>query len=148
MSSNFTDDMFEAQAPHGTVRYVLNGFHVRHPAPLALIMRHAGESNPAYMNARRKAELQLKAYGDAAPLATTLDLLIPVFAQTVIENWENAVGRDGKPIPYTADEGEACLRAIAKRSPDVVNRALGHAVPADHFRDALPPGAVEALGNG
>jgi len=149
MSSNFPDDMFDAQAPHGTVRYVLHGFFVRSDKPLTLIMRHAGHSNPAYMNARRKADLKLQAYGDSVPIDVTLDHVIPVFAQTVIVGWENAIGRDGKPIPCTPDEVEACLRSLSKRNADVVNRALGHAVPADHFRDvAAPMGTAEALGNG
>ena len=148
MSSNFSDDMFDAQAPKGTVRFVLNGFHVRHELPVALIMKHAGFSNPAYMNARRKADLQLQAYGESPPLEVQLDILIPVFSRTVVERWEHVIGANGKPVPCVPDEVEALLRVIAKRNPDIVNRALVHAVPADHFRDALPPGAAETLGNG
>lgn len=146
MSNNFDLDMFDAQAPVGTVRFVLNGFYVRSDKPMALIMRHAGESNPAYINARRKMDNLLKGYGDEIPPDVMRDHLIPVFAKTVIVDWENVIGRDSKPVPCVPDEVEALLRALAKRNGDVVFRAFNQAFPADHFREGF--GSAEALGNG
>lgn len=144
MSSNFPLYMFDAQAPQGTVRFTCTGFHVRSSKPIVLIMRHAGYSNEAYVQARRAADLKLVAYGENPPQEVLFDHIIPVFAQTVVTDWENVLGHDAKtPVPCVPDEVEALLRALAHKNRDVVTRAMAHATSADNFR-AL----VEALGNG
>lgn len=141
--SNFPIDMFDAQAPQGAVRFTCTGFRIRSPHDLVLVMRHAGFSNEAYAQARRLADLKLQAFGDHPPLAAQLDVLIPVYAQTVVTGWEHVNGADGKPVPYSPIEGEALLRALAHKNADVVLRAIYHAQPADNFRPL-----VEGLGNG
>jgi len=145
--SNFDDLDFSAQKPHGTVRATLIGFYARGAEPIVLIMRHAGESNHAFMNKRRKIDNVLKSYGDEIPLGVLRRHLIPVFAETVIEGWENVLAADRKtPVPYSPGAGEELLTKIAKDNPDVIDRAFAYAMPAAHFRDSV--GSVEALGNG
>jgi hypothetical protein len=146
MSSNFDDDMFDSIAPRGTVEFTLDGVYVRGDQPLVLQMRHAGESNPEYMNARRKVDNALRATTGDPSNAEVRRVLIPVFAETVITGWRNAIGRDGKPIPYNADEGAAFLRVLVRKNGDIVSRAMAYALDADRFR--APIGTAEALGNG
>lgn len=142
--SNFDLEMFDAQAPQGTVRFTCTGFHCRSSRPIVLVMRHAGFTNEPYLQARRAADLKLQAYGDNPPSEAQFDLLIPVYAQTVVTGWENVVARDGvTPAPPTPEEVEALLRALAHKNRDVVARAFAHASTTDNFRPL-----VEALGNG
>lgn len=141
--SNFPLDMFDARAPKGTVRFTCSGFHVRSAKPITFIMRHAGWTNEPYVQARRAADLKLQAFGDNPPQEAVFDVLIPVFAQHVIEGWEDVIAADGRAVAYDPTEGEALLRALAHKNRDIVTRAFAHATPADNFR-----AAAELLGNG
>lgn len=148
MSSNFDDDtLFGDLVPQGTIRVTLPEVLVRSDKPLVLVMRHAGESNHAFMNAKRKMDNSLRSFGDTPPPEVIRERLIGVFAKTVIVGWENANGKDGKPIPFSPDEVEACLLALVKRKrPDLVEKAMLPALKAEHFAEGA--GTAESLGNG
>jgi hypothetical protein len=144
--SNY-NDLFNDLRPHGTVRFTLQGVNVRSQRPLVLIMQHAGESNPAFMNARRKAENQLRATAGDPTNEQTREALIPVFAETVIVGWEEVIGKDGQPIAFSPHEVESLLSVLNRKGAgDLIARAFNYALDADHFR--APLGTVEALGNG
>jgi hypothetical protein len=143
-NDNFDDSMFDSIAPQGTIEVVLQHVRVRSSEEVVLTMRHLGASNPGYVNARRKLDVELRSYGDSVPNGVLRDRLIPLVAQHGVTGWKHVIGADGKPVPYTAAEGERFLCALAKRNPDKVDQAIILASPADHFR----PAAVEALGNG
>ena len=138
------DDLFDDLAPQGTVRFTLDGVRVRSSKPVALVLRHAGESNTAFQNARRKADSQLKAHTGDATAEVLRPVLIGLFAKHVITGWENVVSADGNPTSYSADECEQFLTALAKRGPDIVDAMISFAFRADNFRD--PIGSAEALG--
>lgn len=141
------DGLFDDLEARGTARFTLTGVKVRSDRDVVLIMKHAGHGNTAYLNARRKLDAQARARAGGMSGLEMLELLIPVFAKTVITGWEHVNEPGGGLTPATADNIVALLTALTKKAPDVVEQAFGYAMTAANFRDA-PATSAEAVGNG
>lgn len=136
------DDCFDDLVPVSTVRFVLDGVRVRADKPVALTLKHAGESNPGYFNARARLDAQLKASTGEPTSDAMRPLLIPIFAKHVIADWENVNGTDGKATKYSARECEELLSALARKRPDIVDRVMVFAMRPDNFTAQLDASAV------
>jgi hypothetical protein len=139
------DDCFDDLVPQGTVRFTLDGVLVRSTKPAVLVLKHAGEANAPYFNARAKIDAQLKATtGDVTGNAMR-PLLIPIFAKHVIAGWDNVNDEAGKPLAFNATVCAAFLTSLAAKRPDIVDRAFVFAMIPDNFTGQID---AEALGNG
>ncbi len=135
------DDLFDDLVPKGTVRFTLDAIFVRCDKPLVLIMKHAGESNPAYKSGRLKMVSELRARsGQEIDVAA----LIKLFAHTVITGWEN-VNDGGVAVPFTPTQCIELLMVIAKKAPDEINLAFAYARDASNFRGPIAA-AADTLG--
>jgi hypothetical protein len=146
MSKHFAPEMFDAIAPQGTIRHTLSRVRVRHAEPVVLILRHAGWTNPDYVNAARKLENEERTNGIAPTGRAAVERIVPLFAEHVVESWEHVIGADGQPVPCTPSEVEALLLALCRKNHDLVDAAMSRAMHTDNFRP--PMGTAEALGNG
>jgi hypothetical protein len=135
MSNDF-DAVFEPLQPRGTARLVLPGITVRGTEDVALIGMHAGRSNKGYTNAAFKLGKAMQRNGGKQQVEQLDDrdeLFAKLFSKYVITGWENVLGSDGKPIPYTPAAGEAFLRSLGKARPGIAG--LGGRIDL-YFSDA------------
>ena len=117
--------------------------------PVVLVMKHAGETNRPYINAKRRVDSTLKSNSGPLQGARFRELLIPIFARHVIVGWENVVEDDGTTPPCTPEKIEEFLSFLASDEgggADIVEFAMGFAFEANNFRDA-PIGDARDLGN-
>lgn len=139
------DDLFDDLVPQGTVRFTLSKVFVRSDKPLVLVMKHAGEGNAAYKSARTRVAKELAAHSGSGDAEATRAVNVKLFATTVIEGWENCMGRNGEPLKYTPELGTEFLLAISKKAPDELNAAFLFAWNPDNFRGS-PAATAAALG--
>lgn len=143
MDSDF-DDLFDDLEIKGTITYTLPGVFVHSDKPLALIMKHAGDANPAWKNMRAKTVAERVAIGGDEEKERAYNLR--VFAHTVIIGWENCNKKDGTPHPYSADLMiKLFQRLLEKDGADKFGMALLAAKDPSHFRGS-PAAAADALG--
>jgi hypothetical protein len=139
--SLFDDADFAHLTPSGTARYTLSAVNIPrgNPEPVVLIVKHAGEGNERYQSAIMKAA---RATGREA-----MKQRATIFAKHVITGWENVL-KDGKPVPYTWQDGEELLHKLidAKRWEVEVAGLITFSRDPDNFQSP----AVDAgdLGNG
>lgn len=143
----FDDDLFDNLAPTGTVWYTLDGVNVNCDKPVRLQMAHAGRSNPPYANALLKVRNEARARsGGVDTVATLADddaIQVKLYAQHVVKGWANVNDKAGKPIALTVELVEELLLKLARKRPDMVNRAAAYAADADNFiTPSAPPEAV------
>lgn len=125
---------FDHLAPVKTARLSL-GLGVRTPGcdkPITLIVRHAGDGNPGWLNAVRTTPLAQDQDGANARLAKLI-------AKHAIVGWESVTAPDGSSIPFTADAAEKLLLAfISAHRSDVVRYVHAYATEPDNFHDPVP----------
>ncbi len=115
------------------------------PRPVVLLVKYAGRSNAAYVNAAAKTPAALSA-GNSAEQANASDLRTALYAKHVITGWENVMDADGEtPIAYTPEFGEELLRflIIDEQRPDIFRTLAYVANDAEQFvAPRVDPGAV------
>lgn len=130
---------FSHLTPQGTARFRLDGVHVpvSNPKPVTLIGKHAGSSNPGWINAimttpeGREGGARTAEQIDAANRDRAKRM-----AKHVVCGWEDVLDASGKQMPYSAKAGESLLLALLDaQRPDLVQSALGFFADPDHFRD-------------
>ena len=119
---------FDHLSPVKTARITL-GSTIRvprdNPNPVVLVVRHAGDGNPAFMNANR-----------STPRATgripVYERMARLFACHVVVDWENVAET------YTPELGEQMLLALirAKRT-DVLDYLSAFTSDADNFTEPM-----------
>lgn len=104
-------------------------------------MARAGAANPAFQTAMTKRTQPYRrqiANGSLDP-KKELDILMGVYVDTVITNWEVMVGKEwkrgiedraGNLIPYTKENVKATLAAL----PDLFSELQALATTAAHYR--------------
>ncbi len=144
MAESDFDDLFDDLEIKGTISHTLPGVFVHSDKPLTLIMRHAGDANPAWKSMRAKTVAERRAAeGDES---RQRDLNLRIFAHTVIVGWDNCNKRDGSPHPYAPATAVARFqRLIAKDGIDKLGVAFLAAGDPANFRGS-PEAASEALG--
>ena len=120
-----------------TLRFTLDVVFVpeSNPRPVVLLLRYAGRSNAALVNAAAKAP-GAPVTGTAAEQANAGDLrLTTLYAKHVVVGWEDVTTEDGTPIAYTAELGEELLRflVIDEERPDIFRALVFVANDADRF---------------
>lgn len=144
MSESDFDDLFDDLEIRGTIEHTLAGVFVHSDRPLVLIMKHAGDANPAWKSARAKTVAERRAADgdDARMRAYNLRL----YTQTVIVGWKNCNKKDGTPHPYTSTTAIALFeRLIAKDGADKLGQAYMAAGDPGNFRGSTAE-AADALG--
>jgi hypothetical protein len=149
----FSFKKFAARAER-TAEFVLDTVSEDPEHPVTLVVRHAGEGNRSYLSAALKGANAGRARagrGRVTPAALQMarEEDAALFAQHVVVDWKNAVGDDGKPVPFTADACEQFLVALADPKdgrPDVFGALVAFCQNPENFRD--PVGSVEDLGKG
>ena len=140
-----------APAAQATARYVFDAISDQADRPIALIVRHAGESNPAFVSAAFKAAnaARGRSRGSLTPAVVRLDREedAALFAKTVVVSWENVPFVDGKPAPCEPEVVERFLMAVIDARPDVFDAFRAFCRSAENFRDAAVASAEE-LGKG
>jgi len=144
MADGDFDDLFDDLEIKGTITYTLPGVFVHSDKPLALVMKHAGEANPAWKSMRAKTAAERLAIGGDDDKQRAYNMR--VYAQTVIVGWENCNKKDGTPHPYSPATAIALFqRLIAKDGADKLGMAFVAASDPANFRGS-PAAAADALG--
>ncbi len=113
-----------------TIRFTLDVVFIpeSNPRPVVLLLRYAGRSNAALVNASAKAPAAA-ANGSAAEQANAGDLrLAELYAKHVVVGWDDVTADDGTPIAYTPALGEELLKflILEEERPDIF-RTLAYA---------------------
>jgi hypothetical protein len=95
-------------------------------------IRRAGGANKAYQRELDKATRAKKAQISIGKLSAEefTELLVGVYAKTVVVTWTGVTDRDGKEIPYSQ---EACVRLLADL-PELLEHVVRHAANHEWFR--------------
>lgn len=110
-------------------------------SPITLLLRHAGNGNPGYMNAMLKSA-QRATSGGGLLLAIQQDREndVDIFAEHVIVGWKN-VSWDGEPCTFSVTECARFLRELIlpppDGRPDIFDRVRGFARNPENFRGTL-----------
>ncbi len=120
-----------------TIRFPLDVVFVpaENARPVVLLLKYAGRSNTAFVNAAAKAPA-VSGAGSNAEQATASDLrLVPLYARHVVVGWENVSTEQGGEIVYTPDDCEELLRflIVDEERPDIFRALAFVANDADRF---------------
>lgn len=104
-------------------------------APIRLNVKHAGDGNPAFVNARMKMQA-------ARDRATGYERTAMLYAKHVIVSWENVCKPDGTPLPFSHEDCERLLSALLKaKRTDAIDYLVAFCSDADNFHDPVQPAA-------
>ncbi len=149
------DDAFAPLEPKNTARLTLYGVKCNGADDVVLIGKHVGPLNDKYQSESAK-EAKKHAAGlaaDDSPAKRALvgQIFARLISRTALTGWENVCSRDGKPIPFTPEQGENFLLALQKKRPKIagsqgaIDRFFTN---DDNFCDGYGGGDVEVLGEG
>lgn len=136
-----------------TARYSFDTISPDRAAPITLIVRHAGDTNPAYWNALIKEASEGRSPVGGRVDATSAHAARVDWADraaaTVVVGWEN-VTEDGKPVPCTPDKVREFLGLLIEPGPEALHDVFDHfrrwCADLDNFR--VPIAAPAVLGKG
>lgn len=97
-------------------------------------LARAGGDNDDFVKAVTKnfKPFQAAIAADTMPKQMAQDLVIEVFADTIVKDWRNVFGRDKQPIPYTKDN----VKALLKDLPNLFMALQSEAQKISNFRKA------------
>jgi hypothetical protein len=133
---------FDHLAPTKTARLTLSAIRVprTNESPVVLILKHAGDGNHAFTNARAKTP-------PASGRIPQYERVARLYAKYVIVGWEHVLDERGAPVEYTAELGEDMLVKLinAKRTGEI-DMIAAFAGEADNFCDPIV--SASELGKG
>ena len=109
---------------------------------IQFLMARAGGSNSNFAKSLevRTRPHRRKIDNDDMDLDLANKIMIEVFAETVIKDWEGITNEDGEPMPYTKENAVMLLTQL----PDLFNELREVAVKQANFRSA---NLEDAVGN-
>lgn len=115
----------------------LPGCFVRSKEEVILVVVHAGDDNPGWLNAYRKEDA-------ASPLAGIeprdyFMRLLPAFAEHVVVGWKHVINEDGKDEPVSVANIVELMTVYAAKAIDLATKSLFFCVNVNNFRDYKPP---------
>lgn len=124
---------FDHLSPVKTARITL-GATIRvprdNPDPVVLVVRHAGDGNPAFMNANRSTPR-------ASGRIPIYERMARLYAAHVIAGWENV----GDKV-YTPELGEEMLLALIRaKRVDILDYISAFVADADNFGEPMASAA-------
>lgn len=126
----FDDADFAPLVADQTARFPLTELRIPrgNPDHVWLVLKHAGESNPAYMAAVKNAKFRGLSDDAANALGDQLA------ARHVIVGWENVLDKAGKPLTYSV---AGCVELLAKlreaKRGGLISRLTLFAANAENF---------------
>lgn len=95
----------------------------------------AGGSNGPFVRAMERVhrEYRKQIQLDVLDAKKSVDLLVQVYADTVVLGWEGVTGEDGKPLPFNRENCAKLLRDL----PDLFRELQEHAGSMALFRESI-----------
>jgi hypothetical protein len=124
---------FDHLAPTKTARLTLSAIRIprTNESPVVLILKHAGDGNHAFTNARAKTP-------PTSGRIPSYERIARLYAKHVIVGWENVVDDKGVPIAFTHELAEDMLiKLIHARRMGEIDLIAGFAGDADNFCEPL-----------
>lgn len=124
---------FDHLAPIKTARLTLSAIRVprTNESPVVLVLKHAGDGNHAFTNARAKTP-------PASGRIPSYERIARLYAKHVIVGWENVADDKGVPVAFTPELAEDMLiKLIHARRTGEIDLIAGFAGDADNFCDSL-----------